>query len=64
MLHNLKLTDIIRCCRIGRAAKKSGKAPNIAEVIALRLPRETAHLHILNHPLAQINRKRQLSPTL
>src|SRR5271156_2292448 len=59
MLRNLKLTDIIRCRRIGPAAKKSGEAPDIAEVIALRLPRETAHLHILDHPLAQTSRRWQ-----
>src|SRR5271156_5474202 len=58
MLSNLKLTDVIRCRRIGRAAKKSGKAPDIAEVIALRLPRETAHIHIFDHPLAQTSRRR------
>src|SRR5208337_2070789 len=58
-LLNLEPPDIIRGCRIGRAAQKAGKAPDIAEVIALRRPRETAHLHILNHPLAQIDRCRR-----
>ena len=43
--------------RVGRAAVKCGKARDVADVVALRRVRETAHVHVFDQPLAQRARR-------
>ena len=52
-LLDLEPAQIIRRRRIGRAAQEGREAPDIANVVALRLSREPAHVHIVDQPLAQ-----------
>ena len=39
--------------RVGRAPKKGGELPHDADVVALRLVRELAHPHVVDHALTQ-----------
>ena len=39
--------------RIGMAPKEGGKAPDIADVVALRLARKSPYVHGVNQPLTQ-----------
>ncbi len=53
MLIDLKTPEVFDCGGIGRLAEKSCKAPNVADVVLLRVRPKTADLHILQHPLAE-----------
>jgi hypothetical protein len=53
MLVKLKATEIFDGGRIGGLTKKSCEAPNVADVILLRVLPKPTHLHILQHPLAE-----------
>ncbi|KAH2812891.1 hypothetical protein KXV85_005032, partial [Aspergillus fumigatus] len=53
MLINLKTPEILDRGRIGRPAEKHSEAPNMANVILLRMLPKATHLHVLQHALAE-----------
>ena len=53
MLIKLKAPEIFNGGGIGRLTKKGSEAPNVADVILLRVLPKPTHLHILQHPLTQ-----------
>ena len=52
-LVDLKAADILGRRRIRRSAEKRGKAPDEADVVALRLFSQAAHGHVFEHAPAQ-----------
>ena len=52
-LIDLEAAQILRRGRVGRAPQKRGEAPHVADVVALRLTREAAHVHLVDQSLAQ-----------
>jgi hypothetical protein len=53
MLVDLEAAQIVRRRRIGRAAQKSRQAPDMPDIVMLRMRAETPHHHIVLHPLTQ-----------
>jgi hypothetical protein len=52
-LLDLEAVQILRRGRVGCAPQKRGEAPDVADVVALRLGREPAHIHVVDQSLAQ-----------
>jgi hypothetical protein len=52
-LLDLEAAQILRRGRVGRAPHKRGEAPHVADVVALGLAREPAHVHVVDQTLAQ-----------
>jgi hypothetical protein len=52
-LLDLEAAQILRRGRGGRASHECGEPPNVADVVALRLVRKPAHVHIVDQSLAQ-----------
>lgn len=53
MLIDLKTPEILDGGCIGGLAKKSSEAPNMANVVLLRVLPKATHLHVLKHTLAE-----------
>ena len=52
-LLDLEPAQVVRGRRIGRSSEERGEPSDVADVVALRLPREPAHGHVVDQPLAQ-----------
>ena len=52
-LLDLEAAQILRRGRVGRAPQKRGEAPHVADVVALGLGREPAHVHVVDQALTQ-----------
>ena len=52
-LLDLEAAQILRHGRVRRAPQKRGEAPDVADVVALGLEREPAHIHVVDQSLAQ-----------
>ena len=53
MLIELEAADILRRRGVGRAAEKRGKAPDVTNVVLLRVGAEAPHEHVVLHALAK-----------
>ncbi len=51
-LLDLEATHLFRRHRVGRAPEKRREPPDVADIVALRLVSETAHIHLVDKALA------------
>jgi hypothetical protein len=58
-LLNLEPTHFLGRCGVRRAPQEDGEARDDAQIIVLGLSTKPAHIHVLDHPLAQIDRLRR-----
>ena len=53
MLIQLEAADIVRRRGVGRAAEERGEAPDVTNVVLLRVGAEATHEHVVQHALAK-----------